>query len=111
MAVIGRGAAVAAIGRLEFDGHLAWLAWLFVHIMYLVGFQNRILVLLQWAWNYLTWHRGARLITAPVGANVVSAPQTTDCAPDAARQPLPTAEDGSSAGAQSMAAARLSRPT
>ncbi len=64
MAVIGRGAAVAAIRGVEFDGYLAWLAWLFVHIMYLVEFQNRVLVLVQWAWNYLTWDRGARLITA-----------------------------------------------
>ena len=63
MAVIGRGAAVAKIGPLEFNGYLAWLAWLFVHIMYLVEFENRLLVLTQWAWNYLTWHRGARLIT------------------------------------------------
>jgi NADH dehydrogenase len=63
MAVIGRGAAVAKMGRLEFNGNLAWLAWLFVHLMYLVEFDNRLLVLLQWAWNYLTWNRGARLIT------------------------------------------------
>jgi NADH:ubiquinone reductase (H+-translocating) len=63
MAVIGRGAAVARIGSLELAGYLAWLTWLFVHIMYLVGFENRLLVLTQWAWNYLTWNRGARLIT------------------------------------------------
>ncbi len=63
MAVIGRGAAVAAIGPVELSGYLAWLAWLFVHIMYLVEFENRLLVLTQWAWTYLTWHRGARLIT------------------------------------------------
>jgi NADH dehydrogenase len=63
MAVIGRGAAVAQIGSLHFNGYLAWLAWLFVHLMYLVEFDNRLLVLLQWAWSYLTWNRGARLIT------------------------------------------------
>jgi NADH dehydrogenase len=63
MAVIGRGAAVAQIGRLRFSGFPAWLLWLFVHLMYLVEFDNRLLVLIQWAWNYITWNRSARLIT------------------------------------------------
>ncbi len=63
MATIGRFAAVADIGGLHFGGPLAWLAWLFIHLMYLVEFDNRLLVLTQWAWNYLTWNRGARLIT------------------------------------------------
>jgi NADH:quinone reductase (non-electrogenic) len=64
MATIGRGAAVADLfGRVRFNGFLAWLAWLFVHLMYIVEFDNRLLVLTQWAWNYFTWNRGARLIT------------------------------------------------
>lgn len=63
MATIGRARAVAMIGPFKFAGLLAWLSWLFVHLMYLVEFQNRILVLLQWAWNYFTWNRAARLIT------------------------------------------------
>lgn len=63
MATIGRGAAVAVVGDLHLSGTLAWLAWLFVHIMYLVGFRNRVLVLIEWAWAYVTWQRGARLIT------------------------------------------------
>ncbi|NNE09735.1 MAG: NAD(P)/FAD-dependent oxidoreductase [Gemmatimonadetes bacterium] len=63
MATIGRAAAVAEVGKLRFDGYPAWLAWLFLHVMMLVTFQNRILVLVQWAWNYLTWSRSARLIT------------------------------------------------
>jgi len=63
MAVIGRRAAVAKLAGIEFNGTLAWLAWLFIHLMYLVEFDNRVLVLIQWAWNYLTWNRGARLIT------------------------------------------------
>jgi NADH dehydrogenase len=63
MATIGRGAAVASVGDLQLSGSVAWLAWLFVHIMYLVGFRNRLLVLIQWAWAYVTWQRGARLIT------------------------------------------------
>ena len=63
MATIGRAAAVADLGRLHLSGYLGWLTWLFVHLLYLAGFQNRLLVLLQWAWNYLTHNRAARLIT------------------------------------------------
>ena len=63
MATIGRNAAVAEIGWLRLSGFVAWLAWLFVHIMYLVNFTNRILVLFQWFYNYLTRNRSARLIT------------------------------------------------
>ncbi len=63
LAVIGRGQAVADIWKLRFGGFLAWLIWIFVHIFFLIGFRNRILVLLEWAWSYLTYSRGARLIT------------------------------------------------
>lgn len=63
LAVIGRGRAVADIWRLHFGGLLAWLIWIFVHIVFLIGFRNRILVLLQWGWSYVTYSRGARLIT------------------------------------------------
>jgi NADH dehydrogenase len=63
MATIGRASAVAEIGRLRFGGLPAWLAWLFIHLMYLVGFENRLLVFIQWFWNYLTYKRGVRLIT------------------------------------------------
>ncbi|MCC6796533.1 MAG: NAD(P)/FAD-dependent oxidoreductase [Candidatus Hydrogenedentes bacterium] len=63
LATIGRGAAVADIGRLKLSGFVAWLIWLFVHLMHLVQFQNRMLVFMQWAWSYLTWNRAARLIT------------------------------------------------
>ncbi len=62
LATIGRAAAVANFGRLRFSGAVAWLLWLFVHLMYLVGFENRVLVFVQWAWNYVTRNRGARLI-------------------------------------------------
>ncbi len=65
MATIGRAAAVAVVGRLRLTGLVAWLAWLLVHIMFLIGFRNRFLVLFEWAWAYITWHRGARLITGP----------------------------------------------
>ncbi|GIV01483.1 MAG: NADH dehydrogenase [Fimbriimonadales bacterium] len=63
LAVIGRGAAVADIWRLRFNGFLAWLVWALVHIYYLIDFENRLLVLTQWALNYFTFKRGARLIT------------------------------------------------
>ena len=65
MATIGRAAAVAVVGRFRLSGLIAWLAWLFVHIAFLIGFRNRFLVLFQWAWAYITWQRGARLITRP----------------------------------------------
>jgi len=67
LATIGRSAAVAQIGKLHLSGAIAWLTWLFVHIMYLIGFRNRVLVMIQWAWSYFTYDRGARLITGVTG--------------------------------------------
>ena len=63
MATIGRSRAVAVTGKLQMKGLLAWLAWLFVHLWYLVGFKNRVFVLLSWIWSYILYRRGARLIT------------------------------------------------
>ena len=63
MATIGRSAAVADFGKLHFSGFLAWMMWLLIHLMNLVGFRNRLLVLVQWGWNYFTYDRSARLIT------------------------------------------------
>ncbi|HKO54619.1 MAG TPA: NAD(P)/FAD-dependent oxidoreductase [Thermoanaerobaculia bacterium] len=63
LATIGRAAAVAEIGRLRLSGFIAWFAWLAIHIFFLIGFRNRFLVITQWAWAYLTYQRGARLIT------------------------------------------------
>jgi NADH dehydrogenase len=63
LAIIGRGAGIADFGKVRFSGRLAWLAWLGVHVLYLIGFEHRLLVMLQWAWSYLTYSRGARLIT------------------------------------------------
>jgi len=63
LATIGRAAAIAQRGRIHISGYFAWLAWLFVHVFFLIGFRNRIIVLIQWAWSYLTYERGARLIT------------------------------------------------
>ena len=63
MATIGRNRAVADLNVVHFSGFPAWLAWLFIHVLYLVGFRNRIAVLFQWAWAYVTFNKGARLIT------------------------------------------------
>jgi NADH dehydrogenase len=70
MATIGRSRAVVKLSRVHLSGFLAWLSWLFVHILYLIGFKNRLVVLVVWAWSYLTYGRGARLITgyAPTDA-------------------------------------------
>jgi NADH dehydrogenase len=63
LATIGRAAAVADFGKIRFGGFVAWMAWLLIHIFFLIGFRNRFLVVTQWAWAYLTYQRGARLIT------------------------------------------------
>ena len=63
LATIGRSAAIAQFGKIHISGFIAWLAWLFVHILFLIGFQNRLLVFIQWAWSYFTYERCARLIT------------------------------------------------
>ena len=63
MATIGRSAAVAQIGKLKFSGPLAWLAWLFVHLIFLIGFRNRIAVFFNWVYSYISYNRSARLIT------------------------------------------------
>jgi NADH dehydrogenase len=63
LATIGRGAAVADLGWLKLSGWPAWLIWIFIHLLYIVQFQNRLLILLQWAWLYITFNRAARLIT------------------------------------------------
>jgi NADH dehydrogenase len=66
LATIGRSAAVADFGKLRLSGTLAWLAWLLLHLMFLVGFRNRALVLFQWLWSFVSYDRGARLITGPL---------------------------------------------
>jgi len=69
LATVGRAAAVAEFGRFRLSGFLAWLFWLVVHIYFLIGFRNRLLVVLQWAWLYLRQESGARLITGETGAS------------------------------------------
>ena len=65
LATIGRSAAVAEFGKVHISGLLAWLIWLFVHLLNLVSFRNRLLVLIQWGWSYFSYDRAARLITGP----------------------------------------------
>jgi NADH:ubiquinone reductase (H+-translocating) len=78
VATIGRNAAVVDLYWLRFSGRLAWLAWLFIHIMYLVQFQNRLLVMMQWFWNYLTRNRAARLITGDEAERICKDAGTLD---------------------------------
>ncbi len=63
LATIGRASAVAQIGGIRASGWFAWILWLLVHIAFLIGFRNKLMVMISWAWSYLTWGRGARLIT------------------------------------------------
>lgn len=65
LATIGRKAAVAMVGKIKFSGLPAWLFWLFVHIYFLIGFRNRLMVLTDWAWAYMTFQRSARIVTGP----------------------------------------------
>jgi NADH:ubiquinone reductase (H+-translocating) len=81
LATIGRSAAIAQFGRIHISGFIAWLAWLFVHILFLIGFQNRVLVFIQWAWSYFTYERGARLITG--STNLPGWSATPSATPDA----------------------------
>ncbi|EEF60538.1 NAD(P)/FAD-dependent oxidoreductase [Pedosphaera parvula] len=80
MATIGRSAAVAQVGKFEFSGFIAWLAWLIIHLIFLVGFRNKLAVLFQWFYGYITYRRGARIIIEyPSQASSVprSSPLTT----------------------------------
>jgi NADH dehydrogenase len=75
LATIGRSHAVADLGWLHFSGYFAWLAWLFVHLFFLIGFRNRFMVILDWAWAYITYNQGARLITQPTNQEPAARPQ------------------------------------
>ena len=98
LAIIGRRAGVADFGWLRLSGLASWLLWLGVHLWYLIGFDNRLLVFTQWAWAYFTHQRGARLIT---GAPALPAPPAATGAARSAARPRPT--DASAGGAQGEA--------
>jgi NADH dehydrogenase len=90
LATIGRSAAIAQFGRIHISGFTAWLAWLFVHILFLIGFRNRVLVFIQWAWSYFTYERGARLITGSTSLPGWSAKPSTK-SPSKAEQEMSAA--------------------
>ena len=98
LATIGRAAAVAQFGKIHISGYIAWLSWLFVHIFFLIGFRNRLLVFIQWAWSYVTYERGARLITGSTYLPGWTAPDATGTVtsrqPDATRNSLARAKIG-----------------
>jgi NADH dehydrogenase len=85
LATIGRSAAVADFGKLRFSGFFAWFLWLIVHLMNLVSFRNRLLVFIQWGWNYVTYDRAARLITGE-SADTGPPSHTPNVASDAGRK-------------------------
>lgn len=88
LATIGRAAAVADFGRIRLAGAIAWLVWLVVHIMALVGFRNRVLVFFEWLWSYVTYERGARLITGSIQAKPAP-PAPEERAPQSESQKSP----------------------
>jgi NADH dehydrogenase len=91
LATIGRGKAVAWFKRVQFQGTIAWLLWVFIHIMYLIGFRNRLMVMMQWAWTYVAFARGARIITGPVNLDLRRPRAGTD-------EPMTPDHDGSRLG-------------
>ncbi|TFI53723.1 NAD(P)/FAD-dependent oxidoreductase [Mastigocladus laminosus UU774] len=78
LAVIGQNSAVVDLGFIKFTGFVAWLFWLLVHIYFLIEFDNKLIVMIQWGWNYFTRHRGARLITGKQQINNYTTEKTTD---------------------------------
>ncbi|SRR5579871_3752347 len=89
LATIGRAAAIAQFGKIHISGFIAWLSWLFVHIFFLIGFRNRVLVFIDWAWSYLTYERSARLIT---GSSYLPGPMKPD-APGKVTNALSTTQE------------------
>jgi NADH dehydrogenase len=81
MATIGRSAAVAQIGKFEFSGFIAWLAWLGVHLIFLVGFRNKVTVMIQWFYSYITYKRGARIIASGLPIKPAAPPKEIISAP------------------------------
>jgi NADH dehydrogenase len=107
MATIGRSRAVAMVGKLRLTGLVAWLAWLALHIFYLIGFRNRLVVLVDWAWAYFGYRRGSRLITGhrlqagvPLDALAAGAPASTAGTAGAREPPGRDASAGSAASAR-----------
>jgi NADH:ubiquinone reductase (H+-translocating) len=91
MATIGRSAAVAKVKDLELSGFMAWIAWLFVHLIFLLGFRNKIAVLMSWFYSYIAYRRGSRIITGLTfgkGAATLAAPEAGRSVADKTKVPL-----------------------
>ncbi len=95
LATIGRSAAVADLGKIKLSGTPAWLAWLVLHLLFLVGFRNRLVVLFEWAWSFLSYDRGARLITGPLEREPDQARAERKALGMRSRSPAPAATDES----------------
>jgi NADH dehydrogenase len=106
LATIGRAAAVAQFGKVHISGFLAWLSWLFIHIFFLIGFRNRIIVMIEWAWSYLTYDRSARLITGESRRIAVSAMEYAEQAANKSEQ-----LDGNSVPAEAASSPAKPNPT
>jgi NADH dehydrogenase len=96
MATIGRSAAVAWVGKFKFTGLLAWLAWLFIHLIFLVGFRNKIAVMIQWAYSYFAYKRSARIITY-LPPEVANAPHSVESPPQPFNAKAQRSEDAKAA--------------
>ena len=105
LATIGRRSAVVQMGPLRLSGSLAWLLWCFAHIYFLIGFRNRLAVVMNWAWNYATFQRGMRLITGTTGSRMT---ETDEAAPPLDRN---SAETAHPTGAERSAAAGTGGPS
>ena len=104
MATIGRSAAVAKIKDLELTGFMAWIAWLFVHLIFLLGFRNKIAVLMNWFYSYLAYRRGSRIITGLTfgkGAAPLATPEAGRSVADKTNVPLNAAPQRAGAEAAS----------
>ena len=105
LATIGRARAVADLGFASLSGFIAWLAWLVIHIALLIGFKNRFVVLIQWAWSYLAFDRGSRLIHGMVSPKRVDAPELPSSKRGAAlHEAIRVAQEGLHAAAAAAAA-------
>jgi NADH dehydrogenase len=99
MATIGRSRAIAEVGRVKLSGFIAWMTWLLIHIWYLIGFRNRFIVMFEWMWSYITFRRGARLITNyRVDADREAASRRASMKPPAKLAPAPDATESSNVG-------------
>ncbi|AUX39207.1 NADH dehydrogenase [Sorangium cellulosum] len=107
MATIGRSRAIAKIGRLKMSGMIAWLAWLLVHVLFLIDYKNRLAVMFSWMWQYITFKRGARLITGHTAPSALPATAEAAASLRAPRLPAPIAAVDAPSGSAERSPASL----